>query len=262
MQTSNLTYVDTHAHLALVKHLPLPEILSRAGAAGIQKIITVSTNEVSWNAKREIALKHSGIHYSLGFDPHEAIQWHECGSKLEGLFAEGNHPEKCDAIGELGLDFHYNLSPPDIQIHALESQFRLAKRCELPVIIHCRDAFQPLYDSIRRVGLSARGGVMHCFTGNVSQAKEAIDLGLKISFSGILTFKNTETLRAAAVTIPEGNLLLETDCPFLAPVPYRGKPNEPSYLPMTAQTLASLRGVFPEQIAEVTAENATQFFRI
>ena len=130
------------------------------------------------------------------------------------------------------------------------------------MIIHCRDAFDALYDAIRRVGLSSRGGVMHCFTGDTKQAKEALDLGLEDLVSGILTFKNAGTLREAAKTIPDDSILVETDCPFLAPIPFRGKPNEPAFLPLTAQTLAQTRGVPPEKIAELTTANAIDFFRL
>ena len=149
-----------------------------------------------------------------------------------------------------------------MQVDVLESQFLLARKVDLPVILHCREAFDELYASIRGVGLSPRGGVMHCFTGSTEQALEAIDLGLKISFSGILTFKNAEGLRKTAAALPEESLLIETDCPYLAPIPFRGKPNEPAFLPMTAQTLAAARGTSVEAIAELTARNAIECFRL
>lgn len=262
METAgNVTYVDTHSHLAMLDHAPLQEILMRASAAGVHRMISVSTDEGSWESNRNIALAHTNIYYTVGLHPHDAIRWTECAAQMDALFpAGGAIPEKCVGIGELGLDFHYNLSPPEVQLDVLESQFTIARRAGLPVIIHCRDAFDQLYDAIRRVGLSARTGVMHCFTGGPDEAKAALDLGLKISFSGILTFKNAGKIREAAKMIPDDCLLVETDCPFLAPIPFRGKPNEPSYLPMTAQTLAVTRGVRPEVIAELTTRNAISFF--
>ncbi len=258
---SKLKFVDTHAHLALLEHSPLEEILKRAEWAGITKMISVSTDEPSWESNRNLALAHPNIYYSIGLHPHDAVRWTECAANMEKLFENGV-PPKCVAIGELGLDFHYNMSPPDIQVHVLESQFAMARKYELPVIIHCRDAFDELYGAIRRVGLSPRTGVMHCFTGDTVRAKEALDLGLKISFSGIVTFKNAATLREAAKIIPADSLLVETDCPFLAPIPFRGKPNEPAFMPLTAQTLAEVRGVTPEEIAEQTTRNAIDFFRL
>ncbi len=258
---SALKYIDTHSHLAMLEHSPLEEILRRAEWAGIVKMISVSTDEGSWESNRNLALAHDHIYYTIGLHPHDAIRWTECAGNMQTLFDSGV-PEKCVAIGELGLDFHYNMSTRQVQLDVLEAQFAIARKYDLPVVIHCRDAFDDLYAMIKRVGLSFRGGVMHCFTGNTEQAKAALDLGLRISFSGILTFKNAGPLREAAKTIPDDSLLVETDCPFLAPIPFRGKPNEPAYLPLTAQTLAKVRGVAPEKIAEQTTENATVFFQL
>jgi len=253
--------VDTHAHLAMLDQSPIEDILAHAKAQGVEKMISVSTDEGSWESNRNLALAYPHIYYTLGLHPHDALRFAECAGVLNDYFAEGV-PPKCVGIGEMGLDFHYDFCPKEIQIDVLESQFLLAQKVDLPVILHCRDAFVELYDSIRRVGLSARGGVMHCFTGNTEQALEAIDLGLKISFSGILTFKNAEGLRKTAAELPEESLLIETDCPYLAPIPFRGKPNEPAFLPMTAQTLAAARGVSAEAMASLTAKNAIEFFRL
>jgi len=253
--------VDTHAHLAMLEQSPLENILAHAKAQGVEKMVTVSTDEGSWESNRNIATAHPHIFYTLGLHPHDSLRFAECAGQLNDFFTNGA-PEKCVGIGEMGLDFHYNFSPREIQLDVFEAQLVLAKKVELPIIIHCRDAFSELYETIRRVGLSDRGGVMHCFTGNTEQALEAIELGLMISFSGILTFKNSAPLRETAGKVPDSSLLVETDCPFLAPVPFRGKPNEPAFLPMTAQTLAAARGVAAEYIADLTFQNAIRFFRI
>lgn len=254
-------FVDTHAHLALLEHAPLDQILERAKQQGIFRMVTVSTDEGSWESNRNLASLYEQLTYTLGLHPHDAIRWAECAGKLNDLFAKAV-PEKCVAIGEMGLDFHYDFSPRDTQIDVFEAQLNLANRVSLPVVIHCRDAFDDLFASIRKVGLSDRGGVMHCFTGTLAQALEAVSLGLRISFSGILTFKTAETLRMAAKGVPETSLLLETDCPYLAPIPFRGKPNEPCFLPRTAECLAAVRGDSVERIAELTTQNAIEFFRL
>jgi TatD DNase family protein len=165
-------------------------------------------------------------------------------------------------IGETGLDFHYDFSERSSQIHAFEEQLQFAKQYDLPVVIHCREAFADLFASIKKIGLSSRGSVMHCFTGTAPDAKAALDLGLKISFSGILTFKNADALRDAAKSIPLSEVVLETDCPYLAPLPHRGKPNEPSYLPHTALFLANTLGVPLDRVAEETTRNARSLFNL
>ncbi len=257
--TKLIPYVDTHAHLAMLDHAPLEEVLERARLQGIQKMVSVSTDEGSWESNRNLALRYPHIYYTIGIHPHDSIRWAECAAHMSGLFANGV-PEKCVGVGELGLDYHYDFSPRDVQLDVLEAQFTIAKQVDLPIIIHCRDAFDDLYERIRTVGISPRGGVMHCFTGDATRAKQAVDLGLMISFSGILTFKNAGDLREAAKIVPEDRLLVETDCPFLAPIPMRGKPNEPAFLPLTAQTLAALRGKKPLEIGELTTANAIRFF--
>lgn len=259
MEAVSVSYVDTHSHLAMLDHDPLREILMRASAAGVHRMISVSTDEPSWESNRNLALAHANVYYTLGLHPHDAIRWAECAGNLHTLLANGV-PEKCVGIGELGLDFHYNMSPPEVQLDVLQAQFAIARAAALPVIIHCRDAFDELYAMIRREGLSERTGVMHCFTGGPKEAKEALDLGLKISFSGILTFKSAGNIREAAKIIPEDSLLLETDCPFLAPMPLRGKANEPAFLPFTARVLAETRQVPIEAIADITTRNAIAFF--
>jgi TatD DNase family protein len=250
--------IDTHSHLALLKHSPLSEILDRAKTEGVVKMISVATEENDWESNRAVALAHPNVYYSLGLHPHEASHWEKCEKNLMNYF----DATKCVALGEMGLDFFYNHSPKEIQIVAFEAQLLLSQQMNLPVIIHCRDAFEELFASIKKVGLSSRGGVMHCFTGNADQAKRSVELGLMISFSGILTFKNAEPIREAAKVVPRSRLLVETDCPFLAPIPNRGKPNEPSFLPYTAKALAATLGETPEEIFRTTTENAVHFFKL
>lgn len=257
-----ISFIDSHSHLGSLEHDPIEDILERARLAGIEKMISVSTDEGSWLTNETFAKTYDHVYYTLGIHPHDAIRWVECAYKLESLYHQSFNPKKCVAIGEIGLDFHYNYSPPDVQVDVFESQLQMAKTLNLPVVIHCRDAFDALYNSIKKVGLSPWGGVMHCFTGDTKRAHEALDLGLKISFSGILTFKTAEALREAAKSLPTDAILLETDCPYLAPIPNRGKPNEPSYLPLTAKVLGEIRNEPIEEVSRYTVENTSLLFQL
>jgi TatD DNase family protein len=255
-------FVDTHAHLAMLEHSSLSEVLERARQADITKMVTVSVDEKSWENNRLISESVPNVWYSLGLHPHEAKDWQDCRARLVAAYELSKKNGRCVALGEMGLDFFYDHSDRSLQLSCFEEQLSLAKQWGLPVIIHCRDAFIETYDCIKRIGLSPKGGVMHCFTGNKNQAKEAVDLGLVISFSGILTFKNATDLKEAAKFIDLKNIVIETDCPFLAPVPFRGKPNEPSLLPETAKVLADLKGLSLEKIKDQTFQNASVFFGI
>lgn len=255
-------FVDTHAHLAMLEHASLSEVLDRAKTSQIEKMVTVSVDEKSWESNRVLAETNSNVWYSLGLHPHEAKDWMNCKSRFLDAYQAAKKNQKCVALGEMGLDFYYNHSDREVQLQCFEEQLTLAKKWNLPVIIHCRDAFQDTYDLLRKVGLGPKGGVMHCFTGNKDQAKEAVDLGLMISFSGILTFKTAQVLKEAAKSLDLSNIVLETDCPFLAPVPFRGKPNEPSLLPETAKVLSELKSVSLDEVREHTTDNASRLFHI
>jgi TatD DNase family protein len=253
-------FIDTHAHLPLLKESTTEEVLVRAKNAGVVKLVTVATELSNWESSSK-ASAAKNVFYTLGLHPHQADQWAVCEVSLEALFKEGV-PPKCVGIGEMGFDFHYNYASREDQAVALEAQLRFAKKWDLPVVIHCREAFSELFELVRKIGLSSTGGVMHCFTGTAPDAKAALDLGFKISFSGILTFKNADDLRSAARSIPLSETVIETDCPFLTPMPYRGKPNEPFYLPHTAACLAEVHGQRLEAVAEHTTRNAETLFRI
>lgn len=255
-------FIDTHAHLAMLKHAKLEEVLERARESNIQKMVTVSVDETSWESNRILAEGHPHVWYSLGLHPHEAKDWAACRDRFIKAYELSKKNGRCVALGEMGLDFFYNHSERDLQIQCFEEQLELAKQWNLPVIIHCRDAFEDTYQILRKVGLGPKGGVMHCFTGNQIQAKEAVDLGLMISFSGILTFKTAHELKEAAKSLNAAHIVIETDCPFLAPVPFRGKPNEPSLLPETAKVLAQIKGLTVEEIQRTTSENASRLFSI
>lgn len=256
-----MKWVDSHAHLTMLEHSPLPEILERSRRAGVQYLISVSTDETNWEGNRLLAEQDADVYYTLGLHPHEASRWEALASRMEKYFEKGI-PPKCVGIGELGLDYFHNHSSKEDQFIAFEAQIQLAQDVGLPVVIHCRDAFDDLFSILKRMKLKPPTGVMHCFTGNAAQANQAVDLGLMISFSGVLTFKNAEPLREAAKTVPLDHVLVETDCPYLAPVPFRGKPNEPALVVRTAETLAALRGIALEELSSHIVANSAKLFKI
>lgn len=247
---------DTHAHLGHLQHRSADEAYTRAVEAGVLYLNNVATDPGNWESVRVIAHRLKNVTYTLGLHPHDAKDWPTQSAQLRSLLATHGKDGKCVGVGETGLDYFYNHSDRGQQIENLEGHIALSKEFELPLILHCRDAFVDLYASLRKVGTAPRPGIMHCFTGNYPQAKEALDLGLYISFSGIVTFKNAEELRQVAKQIPRDRILIETDCPFLTPLPHRGVPNEPYYLPFTAKLLSGLLGMTPEAFGELTTENA------
>lgn len=260
MNSPNLNFIDTHAHLGMLEHAPMDEILARAQAQGITKMITVATHEESWSVNESFAAKSPNIYFTLGLHPHDAEKVPNCESKLRAFYEASKHKNKCVAIGETGLDFFYDFAAKEAQVAQFETQVKLAHEWNLPLVIHCREAFNELFKSLKKIGVPPRAGVMHCFTGTTEEALESIGLGFSISFSGIITFKNAEALRATAKLVPEDRLLIETDCPFLAPVPHRGKKNEPSFLPHTASVIAAARGTSVDHVAKITTGNAIRVF--
>jgi TatD DNase family protein len=166
------------------------------------------------------------------------------------------------AIGESGLDFHYMRSPRDAQEASLRAHLLLAQELDLPIVIHCRDAERRLVEIVREVGIPRRGGVIHCFSGNADAAREFLALGFSISFSGIITFKNAAPIREAASIVPDDRVMVETDAPYLAPEPYRGKRNEPAYVQRTLEALADLRGVEAATLGARVISNAARLFRL
>lgn len=253
---------DSHAHLSMLEHASEAEILERARMENIFKMVTVSTEEDNWDLNRKLAEKYEHIYYSLGLHPHETVRWKSVKEQFLNLFPEGAAPKKCVAIGEIGLDYYYKHSDRATQIEAFEEQLQIAKDKKLPIIIHCREAFDDLFNSLEKIGLPEKRGVMHCFTGTYEEAKRSVELGFYVSFSGIITFKNADSLRDTATKLPIEKILIETDCPFLAPIPNRGKPNEPAFLMHTAVLLARLRGSALEDVATHTTNNALRLFQI
>jgi TatD DNase family protein len=220
-------------------------------------MVTISTRVREHAKVLAVAERFADVFCSVGTHPHHAHE--ELDITAEALAARAQHP-KVVAIGEAGLDYHYDSSTPAAQEQGLRTHIAAARATQLPLVIHSRDADDDMARILRQeMGAGAFPAVLHCFTGGEALARTAVDLGCYVSFSGIATFKNSDSLRAIAAWLPAERILVETDAPYLAPIPYRGKRNEPSYVVETAKAIAQARGVTPAVLADVTTAN---FFRL
>jgi len=254
-----MRFYDTHAHLFMLEHTTAAEAIKRAHEAGVTHMVTVSTEITNWEENKKLAETFPNMLFSLGVHPHSADDWAATKEKAEKEFKPLF--EKCVAIGEIGLDYYYDNSPKEKQIVCLEDQLQWAKDLNLPCLFHCREAYPDMYKSVKKIGIRSKNpGLLHCFTGTEAEAFQGLDFGFKISFSGILTFKTADALRATAKKLPKNSVVLETDCPYLTPMPFRGKPNEPFYLPQTAKVLADVWGMSLEEVAEITFRNSQEVF--
>ena len=252
--------IDTHCHLDFEDFgAELPAVLLRARTAGVQAFVCIGSGRDTSSARGavQIAETESDVFASVGVHPHDAAGMTEADwQELEDL---GQRP-RVVAIGETGLDYHYDQSPRDVQRAAYRRFIAMAQRLKRPVVSHIRDAHDDAQAILREAGPTE--GVIHCFTGGVAEARAYLELGQTLSFSGILTFKNAESIREAARFAPLDRVTIETDAPYLAPIPYRGKRNEPAYVVETLKLLAELKGVDLETAAQATSQNAKRLFRL
>ncbi|MFQ6092368.1 MAG: TatD family hydrolase [bacterium] len=252
-------FIDTHAHLDFRQYDgDREQVIDRAIKNGLIAIITVGIDLETSLASVDLAEEHEAIFAAVGFHPHEAERLDTVA--LTKLTALAKH-EKVVAIGEIGLDYYRDLAPRAIQKEAFRRQIRLAKRLNLPVVIHIRQAYEDAMDILDEERASEVGGVFHCFSGDEFAAMWATEEGFFLSFTGAVTFARSRALRIAS-SVTADALLLETDSPFLAPVPYRGKRNEPAYLRKIAEKLAEARRTTVEKIADSTTLNAKNLFRL
>lgn len=247
---------DSHCHLDRLSG-DLEETLARADEAGVGWFLCVSINMENVERVIEIAGRHPSVYATVGVHPNEQ-EGRE--ADLEELLSLAERP-KVVAIGETGLDYFHGKGDLEWQRERFRRHIAAAKITGKPLIVHMRDAAADTLSLLREEKADEVGGVMHCFTGDWETAVSAMELGFHISFSGIITFRNADPLRAVAARVPEDRLLIETDSPYLAPVPYRGKPNQPAYVRRVAECLAELRGSSLEQIAEKTTANFHHLFR-
>ncbi len=250
--------VDSHCHLDFPDFAAeLDAVVARARAAGIGRMVSISTRVKKHAQVLAIAEKYADVFCSVGTHPHHAAEEPEIDAAT--LVAIAKHP-KVVAIGEAGLDYHYDKSPRDIQAKSFRQHIEAARQTGLPLIIHSREADADMAALLKEeMGRGPFKAVLHCYTGGRDLALTAVELGHSIGFTGILTFKNSNSLREIAKALPSDRILVETDAPYLAPTPYRGKRCEPAYVVETAKVLAETRGVSPEAIARETTEN---FFRL
>lgn len=253
-----MNLIDSHCHLDFPDFAAdLDAVVERAAAAGVARMVSISTRVRQFDKLLAIAEQFPNVYCSIGTHPHQAHE--ELDVTVEELVERARHP-KVVAIGEAGLDYHYDYSPRDAQEIGFRRHIAAARATRLPLVIHAREADADIGRILEEeTGEGAFPAVLHCFTAGRELAMRAIDLGLYISFTGILTFKKSEELRAIAAALPADRILVETDAPYLAPGKFRGKRNEPSYVPETAKVLAETRGVTFERIAQQTTEN---FFRL
>lgn len=250
---------DSHCHLiykGLGEHQP--EVLARARAAGVVAMLNISTREREWDEVIGVAERESDVWASIGIHPHEADAHPDIGTSL--LVERAAHP-RVVGIGETGLDYYYDHSDRDRQRASFRAHIAASRETGLPLIVHTRDAEEDTAEILRdEMGKGAFPGVIHCFTASGAFADIALDLGFYISISGIVTFKNAAALQETAARLPLERLLVETDAPFLAPVPHRGKTGEPAFVADTCRFLASLRGEDPEALADATRANFHALF--
>jgi TatD DNase family protein len=251
--------IDSHCHLDFPEFAPeVDAVIARAKAAGVLRMITISTLVAKVDTYRRLAEAHDEVWFSVGTHPHHAHE--EPHVAASDLVALARHP-KCVAIGEAGLDYHYDKAPRDIAARVFRTHITAARASGLPLVIHARDADADiaaiLRDEMKKGSFKA---VLHCFTASRELAETALELGLTISFSGVLTFKSSRDLRAIARDVPLDRLIVETDAPFLAPVPHRGKRNEPAFVAATAKVLAEVKNVSEAVLATTTTDNVLRLF--
>lgn len=256
-------FVDSHAHVDGPEFdADRADVLRRARAANVHAILNIGTGDPHSGALEravDLASRCEDVYAAVGTHPHDARLYDQAAeARITKLINENSN---AIAWGEIGLDFHYDNSPRDIQVEVFRRQLRAARELKLPVIVHTREAEAETIDALRSEWSGAGlPGIMHCFSGSQWLAEKAIKLGMLISFSGILTFKKADDLRSIARQVPLDHLLIETDCPYLTPVPYRGKRNEPAYVVEVARCLAELRGMSLDELGNITTENFARLF--
>lgn len=251
--------IDTHAHLNDEKFAgDLDQVIERAAATGVHRIIVCGYDLSSSKAAVEMASQYESVYATVGVHPHDAKHL------SPALLSEIEHlsrAPKVVAIGEIGLDFHYNFSPPEDQYTAFEAQLELAERVKLPVIVHSRESNDEALQVIKSAGANIVGCVFHYFSGDENFARQVLDEGFYIGIDGPVTYKKSETQRRVVEVTPLDRLLIETDCPYLAPIPHRGKRNEPAYVALVAEEIARIKGLSVADIDRATTENAERLFR-
>lgn len=249
---------DTHAHLNVEQfQADEKEVIQRAKKQGVSRIAVVGFNHPTIKKALELSKEYPEIYPIIGWHPTEAGSYND---EVEEELIKLIKTEKVIAMGEMGLDYHWMRDPKDVQIEAFRRQIRVAKKLKLPIVVHNRDSTEDVYRVLKEESVEDIGGIMHSFGLAPEWVGKFLDLGMHISFSGVLTFRNAKKVQASAQIVPLDKLLIETDAPYLSPEPYRGKRNEPSYVRFVAQKLANLRGLSVQEVTEITTRNANKLF--
>ena len=253
MSTTITGWTDTHCHIHDDKMTSVPaESLQRARDAGVERFVVIGTDAPTCEQAIAIASQHDDVWATVGLHPHDATQG------TDSILPYITQP-RVVAIGECGLDYYYEHSPRDIQMRVFAEQIALAKQHDLTLVIHTRDAWEDTYAVLDAEGMP-QNTIIHCFSGGPNEAQECLDRGAYLSFSGIVTFKTAHELREAALLCPLDKILIETDSPFLAPIPHRGRPNEPAHVGLVGTAIADLRGLDVAEFASITSANALAAF--
>ncbi|HLR51954.1 MAG TPA: TatD family hydrolase [Candidatus Avamphibacillus sp.] len=251
---------DTHVHLNARQFVDdREEVIQRAFDTGVKYMVVVGFDHETIPLAIEIAETYENIYAAVGWHPVDAIDMTD--DDLRWIEELSSHP-KVVALGEMGLDYHWDKSPKDIQKEVFRKQIQLAKKVKMPIIIHNREATEDIIKILQEEDAKEAGGIMHCYNDSAKYIQACLDMNFYISFGGTVTFKNATLPKEAALEVPDNRLLIETDAPFLAPHPNRGKRNEPAYVKLVAEKLAELRGVSFEEISELTTKNACELFRM
>ena len=251
---------DTHTHVNVEQFdEDRKEVIERARQAGVSEMVVVGFDKVTIDGAMALAESYDFIYAAVGWHPVDAIDaTEEDFQRIEQL---AGHP-KVVALGEMGLDYHWDKSSKDVQKAVFKRQIELAKRMKMPIIIHNREATDDILTILKEENAAEVGGIMHCFSAGIDEAKQCLDMNFYISFGGPVTFKNAKLPKEVAKEVPLDRLLVETDCPFLSPHPYRGKRNEPARVKLVAEKIAELKGMELEELAEITSNNARRLFGI
>jgi len=247
------SWVDSHCHLHLCD-APADDLVRRAVAAGVAWMVCLGTDAPGSEAALALADAHDEVEAAVGMHPHDATRWAEEGDRIVEL------ARRASAIGECGLDFYRDLSPRDVQLAVLRAQIELAGDLDLPIVVHCRDAFRELYEEIEGSGAGPRT-VLHCWTGGPRWTRRFRELGVTFSFAGPITFEKGDTVRLAAAEAPIDRTMVETDSPYLTPPPHRRDPNEPANVVAVGHALADVWGLDRAEVARVTSATAARVFR-
>ncbi len=252
--------IDTHVHLNADQYEEdVEDVIERAREAGVTKMVVVGFDRKTITKAMELVEQYPFLYAVVGWHPVDAIDCTE--EDLAWIESLAEHP-KVVAIGEMGLDYHWDKSPKDIQQQLFRKQIQLAKRVKLPIVIHNRDATADVVRILEEEDAKEVGGIMHAFGGSVETAQQCIDMNFYISLGGTVTFKNAKAPKKIAAEIPLEKLLVETDAPYLTPHPYRGKRNEPFYVTLVAEEIARIKEISVEEVASVTTKNALNLFQI